>query len=132
MKAGQSYTIELPLSTMVGKKKYILNLNRFRNAHFQVNNKAKQNWQAEIAPQIATLPKMDRIKLDFHYYKPSRRKSDRANVLCIVEKFLCDCLVQFKVIEDDSDEYIDSTHYNSTTWDKENPRVEVIIADMSK
>jgi hypothetical protein len=67
------------------------------------------------------------IKLTFTVFKSSNRKIDRANILCITEKFFCDALVEYGCIVDDNDEYIISTSYYTGGVDKVNPRVEIKV-----
>jgi len=72
-------------------------------------------------------PPLKSIKLTLTYYKGSKRRTDRANILSIHEKFLCDALVECGLISDDNDNIIKSTTYLSGNIDKENPRVECVI-----
>lgn len=118
--------ISLPLAVQIGKKKYRINLNNYRNWHYIVSNKIKQEYKRLIAPQLEGL-KFDKVELHFTLYKASKRKLDRANVLCISEKFASDALVECGVIEDDNDQFVKSTHYYTGGIDKENPRVILTI-----
>jgi hypothetical protein len=67
------------------------------------------------------------ICLTFVLWRKDRRKGDRANVLCVQEKMLCDALVFYKCIPDDNDKYIHSSMYFTGGIDKENPRVDCLI-----
>lgn len=69
------------------------------------------------------------ITIELTYFKPSSRRSDRANVLCIHDKYFCDALVEAGCIEDDNDEYILSTKFLGGSKDKDNPRVEILITE---
>jgi hypothetical protein len=69
------------------------------------------------------------ISLIFCLYKGSSRIIDRANILCIVEKFFCDALVHYECIEDDNDDYILSSEYITSGIDRKNPRVEILIKE---
>ena len=124
--------IILPLAVFVPRKtmppkKYIINLNNYRNWSFIVNNIVKKAYKEALTEQLSWLKLNTPIDLTFTYYKGSKRLSDRSNVLSIQEKFLCDALTEFWVIKDDNDEFISATHYKSGWIDKENPRVEVTI-----
>jgi uncharacterized protein YegP (UPF0339 family) len=75
------------------------------------SNQAKQQYCHEMKEQLEGLVFDQKVALTFHLYKPSKRKIDRSNILCIVEKFFCDALVHYKCIEDDNDQFIESTKY---------------------
>jgi len=113
----------------VEDKKVSLNLNVYRNLHYQVNNNMKAAYSAEMFSQLYQLRFRNRIDLEFVLYKPNKRKFDRANILCIVEKYFCDALTHAHCIEDDDDEFIRSTHYRTGGIDKDNPRVEIFISE---
>ena len=119
----------LPRKTKADKK-YMLNLNNYRNWHYIVSNIIKQKFCEGLESSLKGL-KFDK-KLDITYilYKGSKRKIDRANVLCVIEKFFCDALTHYDCIADDNDEYLSATHYYGGGTDKENPRVDVIIEEI--
>ncbi len=109
-------------------KKYILNLNNYRNWNFHVSNNIKRQYTSVMADQMAALQDdCKHIALTFQYFKATKRKCDRANIYCIHEKFFCDALVKYRVIEDDSDRFIIRSTYLPVRLDKANPRVEVQI-----
>ena len=112
-------------------KKQILNLNNYRNWHYIANNQTKQAFKDALRLQLEGKIFTTPIKIEFAYYKPTNRKSDRSNVLSIVEKFLCDAMVEFGCIPDDSDEYIESCHYYGGSIDKENPRVDIAVIEVN-
>jgi len=109
------------------KKDYI-NLNLYRNWHFQKSNQIKKRYKEIAYPQIKDL-RFNAIKLSFALYRANNRLVDRANLLSIHEKFFCDALVECGCIEDDNDDIIVSTYYYTAGIDKENPRVEIFIDD---
>ena len=124
-------TVIAPTHLIIGKnkkKKYALNLNQFRNNHYIVNNKLKKEFELIVSKQLKEyrFSKFKKIEIDFVLYKASKRKIDRSNVLSIIEKFFCDALVSLQIIEDDNDDFIESTHYYSG-YDKNDPRVEIFI-----
>ena len=84
-------------------KKMALNINIYRNAHYLVNNLAKDIYRQAMEDQLAGLCFDSTIDLEFTLYKPSKRKIDRSNILCIVEKYFCDALVHYGCIGDDND-----------------------------
>jgi len=126
---SQEVVVISPLHITMGVKKiknYHLNLNQYRNWHYQVNNNLKVAYKQIITPQLEGLS-FSKIKLSFVYFKPSKRRVDRANVLCIHEKFFCDALVEAGCLVDDNDDYLESTHYYTGGIDTKNPRVEIKI-----
>jgi hypothetical protein len=112
-------------------KMYNLNLNQYHVWHHHVRNALKQKYK-ELA--LILIPNVDfeYIELYFTMYKGSNRRIDRANVLCIHEKFFCDALTESGVIPDDNDKYIIGTHYSSGEIDRENPHVEIRVKALSK
>jgi len=106
----------------------MLNLNVYRNLHYQVNNQAKKIY-AELMQPLMAGHGFKKIDLTFSLFKGSKRKIDRANVYSIIEKFFCDALVKNGCIEDDSDEFIINTYYFMTQIDKENPRCEIEVVE---
>ena len=121
----------LPRKTKPAKR-IALNLNTYRNLNFIVNNIIKAQYCAEMAPQLKDIKLKTPITLSFTLHRKDRREGDRANVLSIVEKFFCDSLVHFGCIEDDSDVYVESSHYYTGEIDKERPRVDVEILESNK
>ena len=121
----------MPLHIETGKnkiKKHSINLNQYRNWHYQVSNQIKSKYQDIASSQLKNhqFKKYKKISLDFIIYYGSKRKSDRSNFLSIHEKFFCDALVKMQVIEDDNDLFIESSHYYSG-YDKNDPRVEIFV-----
>jgi len=118
--------VYLPRKTMPDKK-YILNLNNYRNWSYIVSNQIKQAYNEVMRDELEGLTLPTPISLHFVLWKSSKRKIDRANPLSIHEKMFCDALTHYGAIEDDNDEFIESTHYSTGGVDKLNPRVDVII-----
>ena len=119
----------MPLSVYVGRKKYTINLNYYRNWHKFVNNKIKEEYQRlvyDLLPKV----KYKKIKLVFTFFPSSKRKIDRSNILSIHEKFFCDALVKAGIIEDDNDSFIESSFYKSGNIDKDDPRVEIEVFEV--
>jgi Holliday junction resolvase RusA-like endonuclease len=118
--------VTLPRKT-VKDKRVILNLNNYRNWAFHQSSDVKLHYCEMMRPQLEGLIVPTPCHLSFKLYKGSKRQGDRANVLCIQEKFVCDALTHFGCWEDDNDDIIISTTYSSGPVDKENPRVELTI-----
>jgi len=130
----KSVVIKMPLVlkfSLTSRKEYAINLNKYRNWDYRLSNDLKHLYKKTVEPQLVGL-KFNRIGLRFVLFNKDKRKSDRANKLSIHEKFFCDALVEFGCLPDDSDQYIDYSHYSSGEIDKKDPRVEIFIEDRSE
>ena len=97
-----NYIISSPLSVPRSKtKKFILNLNVYRNTHFFTLNTAKRNYEEIIAEQVRGLPVL-RSPLVFVYNLYPSRECDVSNICCIHDKFFLDTLVSMGKIPTDS------------------------------
>lgn len=122
------HTLISPLRVPQTKSKhFILNLNNYRNTHYQTLNKVKINYKGLMAHQIQQLPEFNRIGLILTLYPASHRLTDVANVCSIHEKFFADALVELGKLPDDNYIYLPESGYRFGTVDKENPRVEITI-----
>lgn len=125
----------LPLYLVVGKgkpKKLPLNLNHYRNAHFHVLNSMKVQFKKAISSQL-TFPKLvEPVKISYVLYPPTNRELDISNVLCIVDKYFCDALVEAGLMEDDNFNHLPQVEFRFGAVDKENPRAEAFIQPLSK
>lgn len=118
----------LPLKIILGKKNYYINLNSYRNWHYQVSNRIKKEYLEIVRDQAGDLPPINsKIDLVFVAYYKDKRRHDRSNILSITEKFFCDSLVECGLIPDDNDTVIDSSQYFTGGIDKNDPRVEAFI-----
>lgn len=143
------YIVKSPLHVWVGGKnpEFPLNLNAYRNTHYQILSKAKRNYNLLMWEQLQCLPFMERITLHFILHRADNRVGDRANVLSVTEKFFCDAMVignphklrkkgkkivhrEGHIIHDDNDKYILYQSYETGAVDREYPRVDIIITDL--
>ena len=113
------------------KKQFILNLNHYRNAHYRTLNTVKIRYKEVMAHKIMTLPTFERVELEFVFYPGKKYRYDTSNVCSIHEKFFCDALVELGKLPDDSYKYVTQSTYRFGDFDKENPRVEIIINEDS-
>jgi hypothetical protein len=95
---------------MVGNKKFSLNLNVYRNAHYQTLNKAKIIFKNQL---LADYPELSEIKgltgkarISYNIIPNDKRKFDTMNIISVVDKFFLDALVAFGCITDDNYNYI--------------------------
>jgi len=122
------YKISAPFYVPTSKKKnFRLNLNNYRNAHFQVLNLAKKNFEIIIYPDVFNLPCMQQIELTYTLYPANKRLFDISNICSIVDKFFCDSLVRQNKLPDDNYNHIKKVVYQFGNIDKTDPRIEVEI-----
>ncbi len=128
-KVSMPLFVILPRKTMPDKK-FIINLNNYRNWQHHLNNQIKKKY-AEIAqPKLEGLKFFLPISLTFTLWKATTRKMDRSNVLSIHEKYLLDAMTQNGCIVDDCDEYVYSTKYITGGLDRDNPRCDITIQEI--
>jgi len=110
---------------------FILNLNNYRNAHYQILNKAKIAFKEEIQDQLNKIDqKFKYFKLIYTLYKGDKRSCDVNNICSVVDKFFCDCLTEAKIIKDDNYKYLTESSFKWGGIDETNPRVEVQIIEV--
>ena len=120
--------IDLPLEVYYTKnKKFILNLNNYRNAHYRILSNAKKIYAENLVDRISHPKYEEPVVLTYTYYAKSRRRLDVSNPCSIIDKFTCDALVKAEVLEDDSSKQIKQVIYKYGGIDKENPRCELVI-----
>jgi Holliday junction resolvase RusA-like endonuclease len=124
-------TLVSPLYVMQSKrKKFYLNLNVYRNTHYIVLSKTKVAYAKLMQEQVRTLPVYDRIHLTYTLYPKTKRLTDISNVLSIVDKYFCDCLVKAGKLPDDNYLFLPLVIYKFGSVDKTNPRVEIEITPL--
>jgi len=114
------------------RKKFILNLNQYRNTHFRVLNYAKALYKNWMEKQIKKAKKCERILCVYKVYHSSKRNYDVGNVCCVHEKFFEDAFVELGKLPDDNRDYIPLVIYMRGGIDKDNPRVEIEVIDFNK
>ena len=112
-------------------KTFWLNLNTYRNAHYQTLNKAKKDFKEDVLEQIRPLPSLTdiwgQVEIHYTYYHPTKRRSDVANIVAIVDKFFCDALVEEGKMEDDNYDFLQRSAWEYGGHDKDNPRIEAVL-----
>lgn len=122
------WIISLPITIPVSKKnKFSLNLNQYRNTHFQILNKAKVNFHTAVAALIKHLPFIESCGITYTLYVPTKRRVDISNICSVVDKFFCDTLVESGKLADDNFQVVRSVSYQFGGVDSLNPRVEARI-----
>ena len=114
----------------VGKKNWSLNLNQYRNTHFQILSKAKREFAKIVEADVMALPQYrGRVSLHYTLWLGSKRRTDISNVLSVVDKFFSDTLVEHQRIPDDDSSVIVSVTYSLGGIDPLDPRAEVKIEE---
>lgn len=109
-------------------KHFILNINNYRNSHYQTLNKTKIEYKKLMSEQISKIPKISEpIHIHYTLYTATKRKCDIDNVISIHKKYLQDALVELGKLEDDDYTFIPSNSESFGGIDKNNPRVDVVI-----
>lgn len=123
-----------PLSINVTtRKKFILNLNQFRNTHFRALNKAKITYKEFMRKQISKLKKIDKpVAICYTIYKGDNRRYDVGNVCSVHQKFFEDALVELGKLTDDNHKMIPVSVFFDGVIDKDNPRVEIDIIPLEE
>lgn len=128
-----SFTVVSPLEVNLQRKKkqkkFILNLNNYRNEHYQVLNQAKIAYKAAVRWQISKLPCLGIVSVEYVLYPKTKRLTDIPNVLSIHDKFFMDSLVELGRLKDDNYLYHVSSSYTFGEVDKLNPRVDILITE---
>lgn len=117
----------LPIKLLMGKrviKSHSLNLNNYRNAPYHLLSDLKISFNELLEPQLRGKKFQTPFVIEYKLFMGSARRVDLSNVCSIVDKFFCDSLVNYGVIEDDSTSFLKSVTYSYGGIDRENPRVE--------
>ena len=127
----------VPIDIPVGKKgkKFILNMNKYRVAHWHILQEAKVNFNEMVAglnlnDGEACFPFRNPVRFTYFYYPPTKRSYDRMNVLSVVDKFVCDALIKEKILVDDDYERVLTPKFLHCGVDAENPRVLVGVKEI--
>lgn len=116
----------LRTSNKPGKGKRVpINMNWYRNAHYQESNKVKKLLGEAIASQIEGKVLETPVEITYQVFKPTKRRLDKMNVVAVTSKFVLDALSEAGVWEDDNDNFVKTEIVLPTVHDKDNERVEV-------
>lgn len=125
------YRFSSPLQIFVGKRKFILNLNNYRNTHYRVLNNAKVTYKMYMKKQIEKLPKLQPpIQITYTVFKGDKRNCDIGNICSIHQKFFEDALVELGKLPDDNHNMIKRSIFEWGGIDKLNPAVMIMIEEV--
>lgn len=85
-----------------------------------------RQYERDAAVFVPPLGITGRVNVKAVFYMPTKRRVDLVNLL----EALCDVLVRWGAIEDDSAKYIVSMDGSRVEYDKENPRTEITIDEL--
>lgn len=116
-------------------KKVSINLNTYRNLHYQVNNQCKQIAKENIKRYLQETGQdhirfTGQVNTTFQLFKPSKRKGDKSNVYSVATKYFYDALVELGIIPDDNDDIIKQEILLPTELDRENPRIVITVEEI--
>ena len=123
--------IDLPRKTKKDRRVYI-NMNSYRNLHYLVSNSVKREYKEALREQLEGITIETPVDITYQVFKGSKRRLDKMNVIAVTSKFLLDAITEYGCWEDDNDDYVKTETLLPTKYDKENPRVEVIITSVNK
>lgn len=131
-RSSEYYTVlNIPIYFKIGKKKpknIGLNLNWFRNAHYQVSNNIKKQMHEWILNNAQKSMKLiGFMEFEYTIYRKTKRRADLGNLGAIIDKFVSDGLVEAGIIEDDNTEHIKKIVFIDGGVEKNNPRADLII-----
>jgi Holliday junction resolvase RusA-like endonuclease len=109
------------------KRRYALNLNTYRNLHFQVNNNLKKKYKELIREQVKEFATSGQIEIKAIYYNWTKRKSDLENNCIVHIKYLLDALVEEHRIKTDDYDTVKRIEFIYWWYEKDNGRVEIYI-----
>ena len=104
----KAYTLPLNGWSVSSKKRTSLNLNNYRNWHYQTSNKIKKQVYEYLLQYQFSVP--ETFKIHFTLYFKDKRRRDLSNFESVANKFILDALVERKIIKDD-----DYTRYTGYT-----------------
>ena len=108
-------------------------LNQIKNMHWGTRRRLKELWQQEVAVAAiqAGRPKFERTTVQIVLFYDIKRKRDQDNLMGSAGKFLLDGLRYAGVIPEDDLETVVLPEI-MVKIDRENPRVEIWLKDLTK
>jgi len=121
----RGFTIKVPIHLETGvrkKRKHYLNMNIMRNIPFHLNNSLKREMKRLVLPLIPDeyrTAAFARYTLDYELFIPNRLKRDVANICSVIDKFVCDALVEGGVMVDDNYQHLQHITYRYGGYDED-------------
>jgi hypothetical protein len=128
--SGDFVKVNLPLHVGLGRKTRIwLTLNNYRNWHYQVSNGLKVKFKKDVS-SFLNFSIAGKVKIDYDYYAPDKRKRDLMNVISVVDKFFQDAMVERGCIEADDLSIVVEVNSKYCGIDRGNARLEATITKL--
>lgn len=112
-------------------KKFWLNLNNYRNWHYQTLNKTKVDFKKEVTAEISKLPDLTAlwgvVSIRYVIFPKTRARMDLGNPLSVIDKYFCDALSEAGKLTDDNYKFVRLGGCDFGGVDKDNPRMEAYI-----
>lgn len=113
------FTVPMSIDVGVRKKKTIyLNMNNIHTMHHQQYNGIKKKMKKLIS-EIGLDFYYDNWKVHYGIHLPDRLKRDVANVGSIVDKFVCDAIVELGHAPDDNYHHLQHVTYEYMGYDED-------------
>ena len=87
------------------KRKHYLNMNIMRNIPFHLHNSLKKEMKRVVLPLIPEEYigiNIQKYELHYEVWLPNLLKRDISNVCSVIDKFVCDALVESNVLIEDN------------------------------
>jgi len=81
----------------------------------------------KIVYELGLTFKYDKFNIHYKLFLPDKRLRDISNVCCIIDKYVCDALVENGNVPDDNYQQLDRVLYSFGGVDVDNPRCEVEV-----
>ena len=105
----------------------MLNMNDYRNAHYQVLNKAKVEYKRIMREDILQLPNMSKVSISYEITLGDNRRHDGMNICSVTSKFFLDALVEYGILQDDNMKFVLHEEWNGNGIEKNNGKVLIYI-----
>jgi hypothetical protein len=109
---------------------FYINLNGFIQAskNTSARNQLKKNYSLIVKDIVKDIePIKGPVKMIYVIHAKSRAKFDIMNIASVLDKFLCDSLQEYGILEEDNYDYIPNVEVIFGGLDKENPTADVFI-----
>lgn len=113
-------------------KKIFVNMNTYRNLHFQINNQVKIKYKELLKEQLVGVKIKTPVEITYKVYKARNNNLDKMNVVSITSKYLLDAITELGCWTDDNDDFVKTEIIMPTELDREKPRVEVFIKSINE
>lgn len=129
--------LSLPLKVVLPRKRkedrvWNVNLNVYRNTHYQILNDVKQIYKLLIAGLLSVdhAPLSGPHEFRYTLFPATKRSVDVMNPCSIIDKFACDALVELGMFLDDNHKIVKRLTFEFGEVDKANPRCELEIVPL--